>query len=770
MAPRWLAPLGALALTAGVILFAHSSTVPPRARPASAPAGEFSAHRARQHLERIAARPHPPGTEAHREVREYLLQSLRELGVTPEVQTVPELYPDDGRSIPMATVHNVVARLEGADPRQAIAVVAHYDSVPGSHGASDDGASVAAMLETLRALKTGPRPRNDVLFVFTDAEELGLVGARAFALKHPLAKKVSIVLNFEARGASGPSLMFQTSTGNRWLISQVASAGVQSLASSLFYEIYRNLPNDTDLTIFLEEGKAGLNFGWIDSYMRYHTRSDDLANLDLDSLQHQGESMLALTRHLSRVELEPRGPEDAIYFNLGSSLVRYPASWAVPLALLALVALVLTLLSASRRGHLRWGRVALGFVALLAVTVGAAVSAHLAWLAVSTVDDGLKLLPQRHAYQSDLFIAGILALTVAGVAGIQGAFLRKLRRGELIAGALCGWLVLSLASSLLLSGVSYLLTWPLLFATLGLWLLCRSPEQTPSPGATLAIAATTVPALLLWVPLVPSLYEALTLSQASMVTALVALWLGLLLPQLLPVPLRIVRAAALPALVLGLVLLTVGVWRERFDVAHPRPSSLAYTVDATRAEAFWASSDIELTPWTSQFLGNAPEQRKLDAYFPTFWRAVHTAPAPMTQLPAPEVRVRGDATAEGTRVLSLNVASRRPASMIQILLPPALPLQGMTVAGNTLDAKLLQRLKENPKGGTIEYWGADAQGVDLELRLPAGTAVKLRVSDTRFGLDEAPGAPSQSRPADLMPAPFGFALTDQVTVSATTEL
>ncbi|NPC53375.1 M20/M25/M40 family metallo-hydrolase, partial [Corallococcus exiguus] len=372
MSPR-LASLAAAVLTALTAALALHFASAPTALPATAPPEVFSAGRAREHLARIAARPHPVGSQAHREVREYLVDTVRGLGVTPEVQATAAIHPDmEENSIPGATVHNVLAHVKGQDSRGVIAIVAHYDSVPTSPGASDDGAGVAAMLETLRALRTGPPLRNDVLFLFTDAEETGLVGARAFAFHHPLAEQVSVVLNFEARGSHGPSLMFQPGPGNRWLIQHLARSGAPAQASSLFDEVYRRLQNDTDFTVFLQRGKTGLNFGFLDGFMRYHARTDDLAHFGLDSLQHHGEVMLALARHLGDDALEPAPPEDAVYFNAGPFLVHHAASWAAPIALLALLAVVVALVMGLRRGRLRASGLTWGAGAVLAAAVAGA--------------------------------------------------------------------------------------------------------------------------------------------------------------------------------------------------------------------------------------------------------------------------------------------------------------------------------------------------------------------------------------------------------------
>jgi hypothetical protein len=120
---------------------------------------------------------------------------------------------------------------------------------------------VAVLLETLRALRSSPPLRNDLIFLFTDGEEPGLLGAKAFVDAHPAA--AALVLNFEARGTSGPAFMFETSEGNGWIVRQFAEAAPYPQANSLSYKAYRNMPNDTDLTIFKKAGIAGLNFAFI---------------------------------------------------------------------------------------------------------------------------------------------------------------------------------------------------------------------------------------------------------------------------------------------------------------------------------------------------------------------------------------------------------------------------------------------------------------------------------------------------------------------------
>ena len=105
----------------------------------------------------------------------------------------------------------LVAKIPGTNPTGAVLMVAHYDSAPSGPGAGDDAASVAAIIEAIRALKTEPAARNDLIVLFTDGEELGLLGAKGFVETQPALSNIKVVLNFEMRGDHGPSMMFQTS-------------------------------------------------------------------------------------------------------------------------------------------------------------------------------------------------------------------------------------------------------------------------------------------------------------------------------------------------------------------------------------------------------------------------------------------------------------------------------------------------------------------------------------------------------------------------------
>ncbi|MFW6034930.1 MAG: M20/M25/M40 family metallo-hydrolase, partial [Halothermotrichaceae bacterium] len=302
----------------------------PRPLPSSAARDVFSAERALEHVKAMAREPHPTGSKANDEVREYIVNELESLGLTPKIQT----RHVTGKNY-TGLVKNVIVVLPGreADSKDKLAIVSHYDSVESGPGASDDGAAVAAMLETLRVFKNLPQLKNDIVFLFTDGEELGLLGAEQFVNANPLAKDIAFLLNFEARGTAGPSLMFETSSDNGKLIKEFASTVPYPNATSLTYEIYKRMPNDTDFTVFKNEGIPGMNFAFIFEGYNYHTADDNLDNLKLGTIQHHGSYALALLKHFGDIDLKQveLKTENRVYFDImGKFLIHYPVSWVIP--------------------------------------------------------------------------------------------------------------------------------------------------------------------------------------------------------------------------------------------------------------------------------------------------------------------------------------------------------------------------------------------------------------------------------------------------------
>lgn len=485
-------------------------TVPPRVVPRDAPSNQFSAERAMDHVRRIAAAPHPTGSPQQAAIRDYLMIELASLGMAAAIQEGAS-RGSAGTSGPV-TLQNIVARRAGTGTGPALMLMAHYDAAREAPGAGDDASGVAAILETLRAI--GPQPlANDLLVLFTDGEELGLLGAQIF-MQHPLSRTVGLVLNFEARGNSGPSFLFQTSPGNGAIIREVARVAPDPRANSLAGDVYRRLPNDTDMSVFLHErpGVHALNFAFIDGLPAYHTAQDTPDALDQRSLQHHGSWMLPLTKHFGQLDLDDLVAPDAVYFSAPLvGLLYYPTSWSLPLALGVAVGWFVVVVLGVRRGTLSGRGVATGALGMaLTATIGA-LATYIGWSALASstprIDTSLSF-----------FLAFASFTAAIGAAALNRAS-RRFGSAELAIAPLALWVGLGIASAVTMPGASWLFTWPAAFVLVGV-------AGATRPGAwgarrSVMVAVSVAPAMILVPPIIWQLQVAMT-NRVAVVCVMVA--------------------------------------------------------------------------------------------------------------------------------------------------------------------------------------------------------------------------------------------------------
>lgn len=458
----------------------------------------FSEARARSALATILGdgAPHPSGTPAAERVVERILEGLRARGV--EAQVVEGHAC--GRYRTCGRVRNVVAEIGGSAPSGTLLVVAHHDSVAAGPGAADDGSGVAIVLEIGRALVARP-PKNDVVLLITDGEERGLLGAEAFVrAARPSGRE--IVLNLEARGTSGPSTLFQTSRGSGGLIEHFARAP-RPVGSSLHGLVYRLLPNDTDLSVFLDAGAAGLNLAFSEGAIRYHTAHDDLAHLDPRSLQHQGETATSLALSLSAVDLSMlvRGRE-VVWFDLfGAVVVRWPRALTLPLALFAAALLGVAIRRVGRAPR----EIASGAFRAAATPVVATIAGTLIWSAAhafGVVDDflGPRTWIERPA-------PILVALHV--VAGISVVALRG-RPSDDGLGALACTVTIAVALAIVAPEAAYLFVVPALVGTVIAVALSRDRDR--DRARELVAGGAGVASIAVWALILRALYPGLGLS------------------------------------------------------------------------------------------------------------------------------------------------------------------------------------------------------------------------------------------------------------------
>ena len=439
----------------------------PQPLPATAPENEFSAERALIHVREIAAVPHPLGSPADAAARNYLVSQLTNLALQPQIFSSIGVDPT-ARLIIAGKTNDIVGRLPGTASGPAIILIAHYDSVYRAPGAGDDGSGVASILEILRAVKHSPPIQRDVIALFTDGEEAGLLGAEAFVHSHPWMKDAGLILNFEARGNHGPSLLFETSQNNKPLIEAVAHVAPDPIGSSLFYELYKILPNDTDFTVFRPAGIPGLNFAFGEDLQAYHSPLDTSDHLSLASLQHHGSYGLALTRYFGRIDLAAlrNSRDDDVFFDwFGSRLVAYSQRWVLRGQILVTLLFAGALVLAFRHPEFSKRQFSLALLACFGILILLAAAVAAGWWLISFALAGHRIVGDC---PSNLFLLSALLFFGACVGMfLVGFFRRRLGSQELSLAALSLWFILSWLLALEICSGSYLLFWPLLLGLLG---------------------------------------------------------------------------------------------------------------------------------------------------------------------------------------------------------------------------------------------------------------------------------------------------------------
>lgn len=532
---------------------------PPTPSPSSISEDSFSAERADQVLHSLMddTTPHPPGSLAHKQVREKIAAQFEASGYAVEFQHGTVSVPRLNQLVLPAQIEidltNIIARRIRTEPptenKKPILLVAHYDSVTSGPGISDDGAAVASLLEIARILTNQPPAEREVIFLITDGEErnsnaqFGLLGARMFVNEHPLAQQIGIVINLEARGTTGPSCMFETSRQSYELMTVFNRIDGPKFASSLFYEIYKRLPRDTDFSIFKRAGMHGYNFAYIGNVKFYHTAEDNFKNLDLGSLQHHGNNALGLTRALlnsSQIEQFDSPPpsitNEAVYFDVfGKLIIRWPASWSLYFTGLALFLFVFVIVTQIKNPTSALTDVSsfnprstLIPAANLVIPAAAIVLTYIVTFELQKLvclEDHLQLdWPQNPTAILIGYWTGGFAMT--GAIAIMTA--KFIKAELLLIGVLAIWISLSFLSSIYVNGASYLFIIPAVL-TASTYSTSRTRD---GPGLTITLVVAAGSLGLIWLPLERLFYDAVGFRMPMIMMGRIALVSTTLLPLL----------------------------------------------------------------------------------------------------------------------------------------------------------------------------------------------------------------------------------------------
>lgn len=750
-----------VAIILGLLGFLFASLMPSWSPDEDKKVTEFSTSRALEHINAIAKQPHYVGTKNHEVVANYIIKELKNLGLETTVQEGFTLS-DWGN---LAKSKNIMCRIEGTKNTKALLLLSHYDSAPHSvsHGASDDASGVATILEGVRAfLNAKTKHQNDIIILFTDAEELGLNGAALFVTQHQWAKEVGLVLNFEARGSSGPSYMLmETNKGNAGLVKEFAKAGATyPVSNSLMYSIYKMLPNDTDLTVFREQGDIqGFNFAFIDGHFNYHTAQDDVTHLDKSTLKHQGSYLMPLLNYFSNADLNATtSTTDDVYFTIPFTFISYPFDWVMPMTLIAAGLLLILVFLGKAKRMLKLNDIMKGFFPFLGALLFTGLITYYGWQGLLLLNPQYNDLLNGFTYNGHDYIAAFVLLSLSiCFLFYQIASKPKVTMNHYVI-PLVFWILLNgfLANSL--RGAGFLII-PVYFGLVAFAVFVFSQRSN-----WIVNLICGIPALLIIAPFIQMFPVGLGLKVLFGSAILTVLAFALLLPIFGAFTKK--GSWSLLFFLLSLIFLGKAQYHSGYELGEAKSNSLVYLYNGDSNKAYWATYDTNLDSWTKNYLGENPKSAKTLNNLKLFSKYnsefTYAAEAPNKGIAKPTIAFLQDSVVGFKRYLKIQITPNRKVNRYDIFADEIMTFFNFKANGvSTLGQKGTELERKGKK--LLSYYVVNNEPLVLQFTINRATILNMDVMESSFDLMVNPIFSMTPREDWMMPTPF--VLNDAVIIT-----
>jgi hypothetical protein len=724
------------------------------------PLSEFSTKRALNQVETISKQPHYVGSNNHEVVANYLQKELNNLGLETSIQEGYTLS-DWGN---LVKSKNILARIKGTDSSKALLLLTHYDSAPHSysHGASDAGSGVATILESVRVFLHNNTPhKNDIIILFSDAEELGLNGAALFVTQHQWAKEVGLVLNFEARGSSGPSYMLmETNKGNAGLVKEFTAAKTTfPVSNSLMYSIYKMLPNDTDLTVFREQGNIqGYNFAFIDDHFNYHTVQDDINHLDKNTLAHQSYYLMPLLNYFSNADLSAtQATADDVYFTIPYTFISYPFSWVLPMVSIALGLFIFLLFLGRAKRILSFREICRGFIPFLSSLIVTGLITFFGWKALLKVYPQYNDLLNGFTYNGHAYIAAFVLLALAISLAFYNRFSAKKVTMNHYVAPLFLWIIINGIIAFSLKGAGFLII-PVYF---GLFIFSVF-IVTQKSNKTLNLICS-IPALIIIAPFIQMFPIGLGLKVLFGSAILTVLTFGLLLPVFGAFAKKGTWSFVFFILAIGFFAKANS--ESEYEFGKAKSNSLLYIYNADTNKANWITYDTNLDSWTKSYLGENPKEvtAMKDTPLPSKYNTTFTyqAEAPIKVLEKPTIEFLEDRIVGNQRYLKIKISPNRNVNRYDIFANEKMTINNFRANGVTSLGQKGSEYKRNGKK-ILSYYVVDNAPLEMQFSINATTVLDMELMESSFDLMTNPLFGMAKRENWMMPTPF--VLNDAVVI------
>ncbi len=715
----------------------------------------FQVERAIGHLKKISEKPHYSGSVEHEKVRNYIAKELRNLGLQVRIQQTKITSKNT-----YIQVNNIIARIKGSDSdSKSLVLMSHYDSVPyASLGAGDAGSGVAVILEGLRAyLEQNIVPKNDIIVLITDAEELGLLGAKAFVNKHPWADYVGAVLNFEARGSSGSSYMLmETNGGNHNLLNHYKSANnPYPNSNSLSYSIYKMLPNDTDLTIFRrDKGIVGFNFAFIGDHFNYHTKLDNTENLSLNSLAHQANYLMPMLNHLSQIDLtQLKSKQDDVYFQIPFfKTINYPFDLALIMSIANLIFFILIVVYGIKKQSLQIKSVFSSSLPLFKTITSTVLVCFLVLKFLYWLHPQYTEILHGFTYNGYWYIVFFSIITIAITYLFYKDIDQKINTSNTLVIPVLIWIMIDFLMAIFLTGAHYFI---LISFSGSLILLAKIIYNNKYPILTLLL---TAPAILIFSPMFMQFPVALGLAIIPFSSILLVLFISVFISNITYPEKSDVNKWVFLAPLLAIYLLAET--KASYNPKRPLPDSLFYFQDNTNSSAFMFTQDNKTDNWNKEFFVNKLlNDEQLTHFKKNNWRrAKIVAPTDNRNIQVANVEISKNSNHANNQHYQIKVTPQRNTHVLILKTNNEINLSKLSINNEAIATKTSKTLKTGDAIARIFNNGESYFDLDIEIK--NNQTLDLTLIEMSPDLLQSKLLDIPERSDEFMPKPFIY--TDSI--------
>ncbi len=716
---------------------------------------DFSMENALGHLKNISQEVHHVGTLGHKKVQNYLVSELEKLGLETTIQTQTVV---NKKWFAATTIENIITRIKGTGNGKALLLLSHYDSNPNlAIGASDAGSGVVTILEGIRAfLAKGKQPKNDIIIVFSDAEELGLLGANAFVDYHPWIKDVGLVLNFEARGSGGPSYMLMETNGkNKKMIAEFLKAKPNyPVSNSLLYSIYKILPNDTDLTVFRENRNInGFNFAFIGDHFDYHTLQDTYERLDRTTLAHQADYLMSCLNYFAYSDISNLNSDvDHVYVNFPFlKIIRYPFSWVTPSVIVGFVLLIVFVFLGIGMNKLQLNQILKGFFPSILSIATCGGASFLLWKALLLIHSRYNDILHGFTYNGYWYIIAFACLNLWLLYLIYKPFTKKENVMSLFIAPIFIWLVVNAVIPENFKGAGFLMI-PVFIAEIILMISLFVGSNKKSK--TILYAILSIPSVYILAPIFKMFAVGLGLKVLFISAIVLALLFGLLIPVINLTKTR--KAFSKLAFLLTIVFFAIATYNSGFSEENKYPNSLVYIQNIQDSTAFWGTYNKVLDSYVKQKLGENPTSGGIASvsitskYNTQF--SFHKKADELVPIATSKIEIQKDTLINDKRVVDIVFTPQKKIRKLEFVATDSIQFYNLTVNGIPVNDGKTYKPKRH--SFLIYHFGNQDSILKLQMTIEKDFNPEIIVNEVSDDLLKTPAFSIQPRTKEMMTMPF----------------